>query len=185
MKHIVTEIAPHALMAETFGVALKFWHGAPLTVWFVSEGPYSRTDMAGLRTYFDDVLVQLGRAGYPVDPALFAELIKEEQLLGREEAFNRDSDSVEIAPGVTISIPMSLGSRRSGFEGLRDILTRYRRSWAERNLDAYLRGQVGYGTSKRQLDCMHRPSLSEGNPLHRSSSPRSLLPRPTTGLVGT
>ncbi len=36
---------------------------------------------------------------------------------------------------------MTIGSRRSGFEFLRDIVTRYRRAWSAKCLDAYLRAR--------------------------------------------
>ncbi len=157
-EHIVTEIAPHALMAETFGPALTFWNGTALTAWFVSEGPYSRTDMAGLAGYYDGILVQFERSGYPIDPALFGELIEEERGLGPAEPFDRESASVEVTPGLTVSLP-SMGSRRSGFEGLRDILTRYRRAWADCYLESYLRDR--WEIELREAARLHAQAVAE------------------------
>jgi hypothetical protein len=158
-ERIVTEIAPHGLMAEAFGPALKFWHGAALTAWFVSEGPYSRTDMAGLADYYADSLAQLGRLGCPVDLALFAQLIDAEAHLGPPEPITTESSSVEVAPGVRIEMKMSAGSRRSGFEGLRDVITRHRRAWAERYLDAYLRTRCD--SELREAARLHAQAIAE------------------------
>ncbi len=72
-NRIVSEISPHALMADAFGPSLRFWHGCALTAWLVCEGPTSRT-MAGLPAYHQDDLAELERLRCPVDPALFAEL---------------------------------------------------------------------------------------------------------------
>src|SRR5262249_8830170 len=56
---IVSEPGPHRKMAETFGPALRFWHGCALTAWFLCEGPSSRTDLAGLATYYRRELAEL------------------------------------------------------------------------------------------------------------------------------
>ena len=34
---IITEPFPHVRLAETFGPALRFWHGCALTAWFLCE----------------------------------------------------------------------------------------------------------------------------------------------------
>lgn len=140
-ERIVTELAPHALMADAFGAALRFWHGCALTAWFVSEGPYSRTDMAGLAEYYERELSVLEHLGCPVDAALFVDLIDAESRLGPPQALKSHSSSVEVSPGVRIEVSMNVGTRRPGFERLRDVVTRHRRSWAERYLDPYLQGQ--------------------------------------------
>ena len=41
----------HKNLADAFGPALSFWQECALTVWFVCEGPYSRTDLPGLEAY--------------------------------------------------------------------------------------------------------------------------------------
>jgi hypothetical protein len=156
---IVTEIAPHALMAETFGPALKFWHGVSLTAWFVSEGPYSRTDMAGLADYYADPLADLAQLGCPVDTSLFSQLIEAEARLGPPEPIKTESSAVEVAPGVKIEMNMNAGSRRSGFEGLRDAITRHRRAWAERYLDAYLRAR--WDSELRKAARRHAQAIAE------------------------
>ncbi len=141
-ERLVTEPYPHAAMAEAFGPALAFWHGCALTAWFVCEGPASRTDMAGLREYHRKEVAALADLGTPVDPALFDELAAAERRLGPEQAIEDPDRTSTIAEGgFEITISMSVGTRRGGFERLRDIVTRHRRAWAGRHLDAYLRAR--------------------------------------------
>lgn len=104
---------PHELMADTFGPALKVWHGIALTAWFICQGPASRTDMRGLTEYHEHHLQHLAEMGTPIHPELFEELIAlEDQLHAR--------------------------SRKGGFSSMRDTVTRYRRKWAAEHLDRYL-----------------------------------------------
>lgn len=138
---IVTEPFPHRLMAETFGPALAFWQSCALTAWFICEGPYSRTDMAGLVHHQRRELHNLREMNTPIDEKLFKELIEGEKRLGPEEAITRDSKTTEVGYGFSITVSMNAGSRRKGFEILRDIITRYRRSWANEYLDPYLRAR--------------------------------------------
>jgi hypothetical protein len=137
---IVTMPSPHAMMAETFGPALRFWHGAALTAWFVSEGPYSRTDVAGLAKYHRRDLSQLEALNCPINMSLFDELIAAEKKLGKPTPVTAPgSEHQSTAGAITLKISMTIGSRRDGFVRLRDILTAYRRDWAQRFLEAYLR----------------------------------------------
>ena len=138
---IVDEISPHVLMAETFGIALRFWQGVALTAWFVCEGPISRTDIAGLADYFQDDLAELKRIGCPIDSALFEQLRHAETRLGPPEPLREEKSSVEIAAGFGLEISVSMGSRRSGFEGLRDVITQHRRAWSDRYLESYLQSR--------------------------------------------
>ena len=138
---IVSEPFQHYLMVETLGTALKFWQSCALTAWFISEGPSSRTDMAGLAHYERRELAALKEMNTPVDEQLFKELIKAESRLGPSEPItDNSSSSSDVGHGITITMSISSGSRRRGFESLRDIITRHRRAWAEQNLDRYLRG---------------------------------------------
>lgn len=134
-ERVVSEPFPHSRMAEVFGPALKFWNGCALTTWFFCEGPSSRTDLKGLQHYQRDELAQLEALGCPVHPQLFEELIAAERKLGPEEPIEHDSIDV----GTSFKITMSMGgSRRRGFAILRDIVTRYRRWWAEHYLASYI-----------------------------------------------
>jgi len=136
---IVTEPFPHVRLAELFGPALRFWHGCALTAWFLCEGPYSRTDMTGLEEYHGRALAELEDLSAPVDRGMFAELVAAEGRLGEPEPIYTESKVVEVEPGLVIQTSMGHGSRREGFEDLRDIITRHRRAWAEQHLQKYLR----------------------------------------------
>jgi hypothetical protein len=134
---IATTASPYALMCRALGPALKFWHEVALTAWFLTEGPYSRTDMAGLAHHQRREIAGLEELGSPVDERLFTDLIAAEAKLGKpKEISERESHSYD---DVTISVSTSVGTKRAGFEKLRDVITRHRRAWAERHLDAYLR----------------------------------------------
>ena len=134
---IVTEPFPHALMAEAFGPALRFWQGCALTAWFLCEGPSSRTDMEGLEHYHRRELAELEDLGTPVDRGMFAELVAAEKRLGPPEPTHVEERETEIEPGITFTSTISRGSRRKGFEAMREVVTEHRRRWAERYLDAY------------------------------------------------
>lgn len=141
---IVSAVNPYWRMNETFGSALRFWHGAALTAWFVSEGPYSLTDTLGLARYHARDLKELEALGCPVGHELFAELIEAEKQLGPPEPIEKEKEEQMIsAPGagITLTLTTSVGARRAGFERLRDVLTRRRRSWVDRYLEAYLRAR--------------------------------------------
>ncbi len=101
----------------------------------------SRTDMTGLPGYHQDALAELQRLGCPVDPSLFGELKEAEARLGPPQPLKDASSSVEIALGVSVEINTGRQSRRPGFEILRDIITRHRRTWAKQYLDAYFRAR--------------------------------------------
>lgn len=135
---IVTEPFPHVAMADAFGPALRFWQGCALTAWFLCEGPYSRTDMEGLEHYHRRELARLEDLGVPVDRGMFVELVAAEKRLGPPVPSHVETREIEVEPGITIMSAMSRGSRRRGFESLRDVVTEHRRRWAERHLDTYL-----------------------------------------------
>lgn len=139
---IVTEPFPHVRLAETFGPALRFWHGCALTAWFLCEGPYSRTDMAGLEEYHGRDLAELKDLGAPVDRSMFAGLVAAEAQLGEPQPTHTETRKVEVEPGLVIETSIGHGSRREGFENLRDIITKHRRAWAEEHLQGYLRKRV-------------------------------------------
>lgn len=158
-ERIASEISPHAAMAETFGVALRFWHGCGLTAWFIAEGPASVTDMAGLPRYHRDAIAELENLGCPIDPALFRELRDAEARLGPPQSIENDASTVEAAPGITVTLSLSPGSRRPGFEQLRDIVTRYRRAWAERYLHSYL--CTRWESEIREAGRLHAQAIAE------------------------
>lgn len=139
---LVSTISPHALVAEAFGPALKFWHGCALTAWFVCEGPYSRTDLSGLATYYAREIAALEQLGAPVHLALFEELQHAEDQLGPPQRIvDPDHSTRHDAGSISFTLAFSTGTRRDGFELLRDIITRHRRSWSERHLETCLRSR--------------------------------------------
>jgi hypothetical protein len=138
-ESIVSEPFPHAVMAEVFGPALLFWQNCALTAWFLCEGPSSRTDMTGLEHHQRHNLTKLEDIGTPIDNAMFSELIVAEKKLGPAESIVTESYRETLEFGITISMSTSSGSKLKGFEKLRDIVTRYRRVWAEKYLDQYLK----------------------------------------------
>jgi hypothetical protein len=139
---LVSTISPHALVAKAYGPALKFWHGCALTAWFVCEGPYSRTDIRGLAAYYAREIAALAELGAPVDPTLFEELRHAEGRLGPPQRIvDPDRTTRHDVGDISLTMQFSTGTRRDGFELLRDIITRYRRSWSERYLEAYLRSR--------------------------------------------
>jgi hypothetical protein len=137
---IISEPSPHMALAETMGPALKFWQGCALTAWFLCEGPSSRANMVGLEEYYRKEIKALEELGTPVDRRLFDELIQAEERLGPPQPLNQNSSTVTGTHAISIAFTTtSYGTRREGFERLRDIITRYRRSWAEEHLSRYLR----------------------------------------------
>jgi hypothetical protein len=140
-ERIISEPFPHVAMAETLGPALQFWQGCALTAWFICEGPMSRTDIAGLAAYYREPLKALEEAGTPVNPELFRELRQAEKRLGPEQPVERQSSTIRGSGGVELTLSTFAGSRRDGFEQMRDLITHHRRSWAAQYLDIYLRGR--------------------------------------------
>lgn len=147
-ERTVTEWSPHARMAEAFGPALAFWEGVALTAWFVCEGPYSRTDFPGLPEYHAREIAALSDAGSPIDPAFLTAIAKAERLLGPPQEVWRDEKTTPSESGLfTITTRTGGGTRRDGFEKVRDLITKARRAWADRHLDSYLRA--------READALH------------------------------
>ena len=145
---VVTELFPHAAMAEAFGPAVTFWHGCALTAWFIAEGPTSRTDMAGLEHYHRRDMAALEDLGCSVDPMLFRHLIEVEATLGQPQPIEQERCPAQSSTGISITMTMTVGSRGGGFEKLRDAITQYRAAWAANNLEKYLRCRWN-GSSER------------------------------------
>lgn len=151
-ERVVTEPFPHMGLADAFGAALKFWHGCALTAWFICEGPTSRTDLAGLERYFADELATLHELGCPINAELFRDL--RGTRLGREEPILEKRGGVGGL--ISIEVSISRGSRRDGFEKLRDVITRHRQAWTRDHFERYLRAQWEHllKSTRRQFDRM-------------------------------
>lgn len=137
---IITEPFPYPTMVETFGPALGFWDGCSLTAWFLCEGPSSRTDMSGLAHYHRREIAALEAMGRPIDKQLFADLIEAEKRLGPPEQIENDSSTTDYGM-FSVKISVGVGTRRKGFERLRDVITRHRRAWAQQHLEEYLKNR--------------------------------------------
>lgn len=140
-ERTVTEWSPHARMAEAFGPALTFWEGVALTAWFICEGPYSRTDFPGLPEYHAREIAALDGAGTPVDPAFLTAIGEAERLLGPPQEVWHDVAPSETIGPITVTFRTGGGTRRDGFEKVRDLITTARRAWADRYLEDYLKAR--------------------------------------------
>ncbi|MEX2324059.1 MAG: hypothetical protein WEA29_09860 [Acidimicrobiia bacterium] len=132
-ERLHTEVLPFNQVAKAVGPAWEFWEGVERTIWYVAEGPYSRTDVAGLSSYYSKLIKRLDEVGNPIDVNLFTDLARAEKKLGPPEDIER-----EMGSSASLSITMRFGQRREGFEFLRDVVTQHRRSWMDSHLQNYL-----------------------------------------------
>lgn len=164
---IVVEHFPRAAMAEAFGLALELWHEVALTAWFVAEGPYSRSSLAGLELYTRKRATVLVEMGTPLPARLFEELTRAEAKRGPpEQLWNnpKSDDYVEFEGGrVSVSFSMSAGQRLGGYDEFRDIITRHRSAWAEQHLEKYLRARWE-GELTEVQEQLHRRLADKGKP---------------------
>lgn len=137
---LTSEPFPHAAMAKALGPALEFWQGVALTAWFICETGYSRTDIKGMRRYYERPLSALSEYGVAPEDALFSELLDDEKRLGRPKAIEENVSKLSVA-GLELSLSMSTGNRRDGFERLRATIDRHRREWTARHFESYLKAR--------------------------------------------
>lgn len=140
-ERLVTNLSPWYWMGRALGPALTFWEGVLLTAWYVTEGPYSRTDLPSMEAYYDKQVLVLEQLGAPVDRGLFSELRKAERKLGKLKPVERHQQEHTVETGVTFSSSMIVGERREGFTILRDIIINHARAWSEAYLETYLTRQ--------------------------------------------
>ncbi len=161
-ESLVTEPYPHAAFAETFGPGAAFWQEVALTCWFICEGPYSRTDIVGMPTYYDRHLNALQQLGCAVDPAIFADLEQAEKKLSDRPLEGGETIERELGAGLSVSVTISTGQpKKDGFEYLRDVVTRHRVAWAELHLERYL--QARWEQDLRSVgDSYHRHLADKG-----------------------
>jgi hypothetical protein len=161
---LVSEPYPHTSFVEALGAGVRLWHGIAVTCWFICEGPSSLTDVAGMPDYYDRQIEALERLGCPIDPAMFADLRQAEKKLTERPPSHRDTSQHELGNGMSFSITISMGmTKKDGFEHLRDVVTRYRRAWAEQHLERYLQGR--WDQDLRAVgDGYHRHVADKGKP---------------------
>jgi len=119
--------------------------------------------MADLERDHSDQLDELDNLGTPVDRKMFSELITAEESLGPEESIYRDRETqqIEVEPGITTETQEFVGIRREGFERLRDVITKYRRAWARKHLDACVRTRAESDVRKAART-YHRKTAERG-----------------------
>ena len=138
---VVSTRYPTSQMTGALGPAYDFWRNVALTAWYICESGYSRSDLSGMRSLYGSQVAALNKLGVPVDTRMFDDLRAAEPRLGKPQEIVTNREVTEVAPGMTVEISYGSGTRRDGFEILRDIITSYRRAWADQYLDAALRAQ--------------------------------------------
>lgn len=146
---IVSTLSPYWAMRPALGPALQFWFELLETCWYICEASYARSDLPGLRSHYRASLTAMKESGIPVDDALFVALEAAETRLGPPEPLQDPGEPIDIGHGLSVTFSIGSGSRRAGFEILRDIVTRHRRAWAATHLDAALR--AAWETPLREL----------------------------------
>ncbi|MGI8680002.1 MAG: DUF2510 domain-containing protein [Jatrophihabitans sp.] len=145
----VSTLSPYWTMRPALGPALQFWFELLQTCWYICEASYARSDLPGLRSHYRASLTAMKDTGIPVADDLFVELEAAETRLGPPEPLQDPGEPIDIGHGMSVTFSVGSGSRRAGFEILRDIVTRHRRAWAATHLDAALR--VAWEAPLREL----------------------------------
>lgn len=146
---LVTRVLPHAGAWDAFGAALQFWHRISLAAFSNTEaGPYPEYGLVDIAGNYGDLLDAMEALGHPVDRQFFRDLTDAAHRLGDPEPDPDDEHTTrhEIGDGRSFEITISVTGgrprgRRTGFEQLRDVMTRHRRAWAAEHLDGYLRAR--------------------------------------------
>lgn len=148
-ERLVTRVLPHAGALDAFGPALVFWHTISLAAFGNTEGltyfDYGLVDIAGK---YREELDAMEVLGHPVDRRFFKDLTAAAHQLGDPEGVEGAGETTrrDLGGGMAFEVTISISGgrprgRRSGFEQLRDVLTRHRRAWASEHLDGYLRAR--------------------------------------------
>lgn len=136
-QRIVTAPNPHFNLALAIGPAIRFWHGAHLTAWYMCRGGWSRTTLADLRRYYERDLLELSRLECPVEPSLLKRIADAERLLGPAREVVGKHELIQSG-SVRISIGTDISSERDGFEAARDVIATAREEWTRLYLTTYL-----------------------------------------------
>jgi hypothetical protein len=95
---------------------------------------------------------------------MFADLRETEKNLTDRPLPAGDTTEHDIGHGLSFSITVSMGpTKKDGFEHLREVVTRYRRAWAEEHLEHYL--QARWQQDLRAVgDAYHRHVADKAKP---------------------
>jgi hypothetical protein len=118
--------------------------------------------MSGLEHYHRRELAELEDLGAPVDRSMFAELVASASRLKPPEPVY--GETREVDPGLVIRTSMSSNTRRAGFESIRDVITKYRRAWAEAHLEGYLRSRAEGDVREAALFFHRKSAERSGKP---------------------
>jgi hypothetical protein len=113
---------------------------------------------------FRGMLADLENLKAPVDRAMFSELAAGERRLGPAEPVYSETSEVEVDPGLVVRTNMGGGFRRSDFKSLRDMITKYRRAWAEAHLEGYLRSRAEGDVREAALAFYKKSAKRGGKP---------------------
>jgi hypothetical protein len=131
-------LSPYYSFCTHLNPALSFWHGVGLTLWFLTQGPYSRTDIPGMPDYYQRQLDELKEFGCPVDPGLFRDLGKVKVVSRGNEIFTITISifSSETATKKQRDQKRGKASEKS-FLVLKEIYLRHLHTWTERYFEPF------------------------------------------------
>lgn len=135
---VVTNLQPWTEAQLTLGPALAFWQGLLFSIWSNFEEDYDDRTVGALGAQFRQERRQLAALGFPIDDSLFERLIELEDSLPPPQEVVLSEGSPHEVMGIELRVVMTSGRRRPGFAAMRDLVTEYRRAWANEHLDAYL-----------------------------------------------
>jgi hypothetical protein len=135
---IVTNLRPWTEVQRALGPALAFWQGLLISLWSNFEEDYDARTVGALGAQFRLERRQLAALGFPIDDRLFERLIELEDTLPPPQEVVVSEGPSHAVMGIELRVVMTSGRRRPGFADMRDLVTEYRRAWANEHLDAYL-----------------------------------------------
>lgn len=135
-------LSPYYTFCEHLNPALHFWHGVGLTLWFLTQGPASRTDFPGMPEYYREDVAMLAELECPVNPALFKEL-------GKIRVASRSSNMYTIEVRLTSSgVSTSSGPTRDdkqdraaarSFVQLQEVYLHHLEAWTAKYFERFWR----------------------------------------------
>lgn len=131
-------LSPYYTFCNHLNPALSFWHGVGLTIWFLTQGPYSRTDIPGMPKYYRRQLSELEELECPVDSNMFSDLGKV-NVVSRGSAVTTITISIfsdETSVSRQRDQKQNKASERS-FLKLKEVYLRYFQVWTEQYFEKF------------------------------------------------